>query len=136
VRSAQPLLVIEAMKMEQSSFRPVSGSSTRSRLNRKDNLPRKRTAVHLAGDGLHDASEVPEDFDLDAIRATWQRPSHDAPNGLMRAVPEAVARRRKTGQRNHAGNHRRSMPIREFIEYGGLALAGPASATHDEVLRE
>jgi len=87
-----------------SSFRRFRGSSTRIAVEPGETIFEKAALLFISpGDGLHDASEVPEDFDLDRSEATWQRPSHDAPNGLMRAVPKP-GHNAEDRPENHAGN--------------------------------
>ena len=137
VRSGQPLLVIEAMKMEHVVVAPVSGVIHSIAVEPGETIFEKAALLFIsAGDGLHDASEAPEDFDLDAIRGDLAEALARRAERFDDSRPEAVARRRKTGQRTTRENIDDLCDPDSFIEYGGLALAAQRQRRTIEELRQ
>jgi acetyl/propionyl-CoA carboxylase alpha subunit/acetyl-CoA carboxylase carboxyltransferase component len=137
VGSGQPLLVIEAMKMEHIVVAPVSGVIHSIAVEPGETIFEKAALLFISpGDALHDASEAPEDFDLDAIRGDLAEALARRAERLDESRPEAVARRRKTGQRTTRENIDDLCDPESFIEYGGLALAAQRQRrTIDELRR-
>lgn len=124
VQAGQSLLVIEAMKMEHVIVAPMSGIVHSIAVKAGETvfdaapllflLPREARLGELT---------VAAEIDLDEIRA-------DLREALARRAalqdenrPEAVERRRKTGQRTARENITDLCDPDSFIEYGGLALA-------------
>jgi acetyl-CoA carboxylase carboxyltransferase component len=74
----------------------------------------------------HEPRERPELAELRArVKATMDE-----------GRPDAVARRRRTGQRTARENVADLVDPESFVEYGGLALAGAAAAALDRQARE
>jgi acetyl/propionyl-CoA carboxylase alpha subunit/acetyl-CoA carboxylase carboxyltransferase component len=124
VSAGQPLLVLEAMKMEHEVCAPASG-----RVQRLAAVP---AATVAAGEAL--VVLVPETFDRrDAVTTREVDLDHVRPDlaavvqrhtvGLDAARPEAVARRRATGQRTARENVHDLCDPGTFVEYGPLVIA-------------
>ena len=124
VRRGETVAVIEAMKMEHAIEAPRAGVVRR--------LPAAPGATVLEGEALAwieplgddaDVEADDESVDLDAIRPDLaevlarQAATRDA------ARPDAVARRRATGQRTARENIADLCDEGSFVEYGSLALA-------------
>jgi acetyl/propionyl-CoA carboxylase alpha subunit/acetyl-CoA carboxylase carboxyltransferase component len=124
VGAGQQLLVMEAMKMEHVVTAPVSGTVRAIGVAPGDTLVAGHPMVTIepaetGGPGAAAAEEP----DLDAVRPDLADvlDRHDA--GLDRRRPEAVARRRATGQRTARENIDDLVDPGSFVEYGPLAVA-------------
>ncbi|HEY4126396.1 MAG TPA: carboxyl transferase domain-containing protein, partial [Rhizomicrobium sp.] len=124
VRKGANVAVLEAMKMEHLVGAAVSG--------RVHSVAAKPGDVLMEGDAL--LFLVPEDvaqeeeaaakeIDLDAIRSDLCESNERHGFGFDANRPEAVARRRKTGQRTVRENLEDLCDPGSFIEYGALAFA-------------
>jgi acetyl/propionyl-CoA carboxylase alpha subunit/acetyl-CoA carboxylase carboxyltransferase component len=124
VYAGQQLLVMEAMKMEHVIAAPVAGRVRRIAVAVGDAVLEGHALVVVeasedadvvaAGDEIVDPDRIrPE---LDEVRARHAI-------GLDAARPDAVARRRKTGQRTARENVDDLCDAESFVEYGALAIA-------------
>jgi acetyl-CoA carboxylase carboxyltransferase component/acetyl/propionyl-CoA carboxylase alpha subunit len=124
VRAGQLVAVLEAMKLEHEVRADTSGHVA-------DVLIEPGTVVHAgqpllylmpSGDSATDAAEA-EDADLDALREDLAEVIDRHAVTLDAARPEAVARRRATGQRTARENVADLVDPGTFVEYGPLAIA-------------
>ncbi len=124
VRAGAPLVVIEAMKMEHLVGAPIAGAVEELLVGVGDIIFEGEPLLLIAPAEGHDESAADATaLDLDAIR-------DDLAESLERHAalrdenrPDAVARRRKTGQRTARENISDLCDPNSFIEYGGLAVA-------------
>ena len=124
VRAGQQLLVMEAMKMEHVIASITSGRVQRLAVSVGDAV----FAGHVVA--LIEAAEVAAgaasgvaDEDLDHIRPDLAEVLVRHAIGLDDARPDAVARRRKTGQRTARENIEQLCDDGSFVEYGPLVIA-------------
>ncbi len=124
VRKGAHVAVLEAMKMEHLVGASISG--------RVHSIAAKPGDVLMEGDAL--LFLVPEEvaqgeeaaaaeIDLDAIRPDLRESNERHAFGFDANRPDAVARRRKTGQRTVRENLEDLCDPGSFIEYGALAFA-------------
>ncbi len=121
----QPVLVMEAMKMEHVVTAQVSGHVQRLGVAPGDAVFEGHSLIYLAQaevatQELASAAQV----DLDYIRPDLQEVIDRHAAGLDVSRPEAVAKRRKTGHRTARENVADLCDEGTFIEYGSLVLAG------------
>lgn len=136
VRTGQPLLVIEAMKMEHVVVAPVSGVIHSLAVETGETIFEKAPLLFISPiEGSQDASDAPEDIDLEEIRSDLREALARRDERLDESRPEAVARRRKTGQRTTRENIADLCDPDSFLEYGGLALAAQRHRRTIEELR-
>jgi acetyl/propionyl-CoA carboxylase alpha subunit/acetyl-CoA carboxylase carboxyltransferase component len=124
VAAGAPLLVMEAMKMEHVIAAARGGVVRRLAAAKGDTI--------FAGDPLafieetagtaEDAAHV-ADADLDHVRADLREAQERHAIGLDPARADAVARRRKTGQRTARENVADLCDPGTFVEYGPLVVA-------------
>ncbi|MGU3586571.1 carboxyl transferase domain-containing protein [Rhodococcus sp. C26F] len=125
VSTGQPLVVIEAMKMEHvvraecSGVIDSVGVEIGSRVHRGEVLVRLRSADESTFDDVnrgdeHESEQPRRDFD-----EWYERRRRTLDEGR----PEAVARRRKCGRRTARENIDDLVDSGSFVEYGGLVLA-------------
>lgn len=124
VREGQLLLVMEAMKMEHVIPAPFSGVVRQVSVEEGDTVFEDHPLAFLeeaevAGGGATEAEEI----DLDHIRPDLAEVLERHRLTLDEARPEAVARRRKTGQRTTRENVEDLCDPGSFTEYGALTLA-------------
>ena len=124
VRRGQQIAVLEAMKME-FPIEASSGGVVREVLVAPgETLSAGQALLFLEvadDEGLgEERADAP---DLDAIPANLREARAGHAVGLDEARPEAVARRRRTGQRTIRENIADLCDPESFIEYGALALA-------------
>ena len=124
VHVGQAVLVMEAMKMEHVIESSVGGVVRQVLVAVGDAVFEGSPLVLVEeGDVGATASSVAEEADLDAIRADLdevrrrQSLTHDGDR------PDAVARRRATGQRTARENVDDLCDPGSFVEYGSLAIA-------------
>ncbi|MFS0754540.1 carboxyl transferase domain-containing protein [Noviherbaspirillum sp. 1P10PC] len=124
VRAGQQVAVLEAMKMEHLVTAPLSGIV--------HGLAARPGQVLAAGDALchiapadvgGDESGHTAEIDPDAIRPDLRLALERHAIGLDAQRPDAVARRRKTGQRTARENLDDLCDAGSLREYGALALA-------------
>ena len=124
VREGQPVAFVEAMKMQHQVVAGVSGTVRRVAFAVGDAVGGGDPLYFIEpGEVAGDADQEAEEIDLDYIRpdlAKLQR--RDA---LLRDEqrPDAVAKRRKTGQRTARENVAAICDADSFIEYGGFTIA-------------
>jgi len=123
VARGQPLLVMEAMKMEHVIAAEESGVVRRLAVARGDAVFAGHVLVVLeaAEGGAHEASA--EAVDLAHIRPDLAETLERHAIGLDEARPDAVARRRRTGQRTARENVDDLCDPGTFVEYGALVVA-------------
>ncbi len=124
VHAGATIAVLEAMKMEHLVEAGVSGVVRKVVAVRGETLFEEQPILFVepievegerAGQG--------ETADLDAIRPDLAEVRSRHEIGLDAARPEAVARRRRTGQRTARENVADLFDEGSFVEYGALALA-------------
>jgi len=138
VRKGQLLLVIEAMKMQHEIVAPYAGTVMAVHAREGLAIAEDSSVLRLEpaeGEGGHHVGEE-EELDLDRIRPDLQQVLDRRARTLDEARPEAVARRRQTGQRTARENLADLCDQGSFVEYGGLALpARMRTMSVDELLR-
>ena len=124
VRFGQPLLVMEAMKMEHVIESTMSGVVHSVTVAIGDTVFEGHPLVLVESDGIERAaSDEAEAVDLEVIRPDLaealerQAKTHDA------ARPDAVARRVATHQRTARENVDDLCDTGSFVEYGSLVIA-------------
>ncbi len=124
VRRGQQIAVLEAMKME-FPIEAASGGVVREVLAAVgETLAAGQPLLFLEVRENEDLDEErAEALDLDAIPANLREAQASHAAGLDEARPEAVERRRRTGQRTIRENIADLCDPGSFIEYGALALA-------------
>jgi acetyl/propionyl-CoA carboxylase alpha subunit/acetyl-CoA carboxylase carboxyltransferase component len=124
VRQGQQLLVMEAMKMEHVIAAPGSGIVRRISVAKGDTVFEGHPLVFIEEREI-DTGPVAarEELDLDYIRPDLAEVIERHEIVLDAARPEAVVRRRKTGQRTARKNVEDLCDPGSFIEYGPLVVA-------------
>ena len=124
VARGQVLAVIEAMKMEHVVLAPTSGQVLQVYAQPGATVREGQPLVALRlSDAEHHADAADAEIDLDHIRPDLQAVIDRHAFGLDTNRPDAVARRRKTGQRTARENIDHLCDADSFIEYGALAIA-------------
>jgi len=124
VSAGQPLLVMEAMKMEHVIAAETSGVVKRLAVSRGDAVFAGHVLVLLEASETGPAREVrAESLDLARIRPDLAEALERHAIGLDDARPDAVERRRKTGQRTARENVADLCDPGTFVEYGPLVIA-------------
>jgi acetyl/propionyl-CoA carboxylase alpha subunit/acetyl-CoA carboxylase carboxyltransferase component len=124
VHAGAPLLVLEAMKMEHVVEASVSGVVRRLDVAPGDIVYEGHPLVSIdAGEvaGRGEARSAP--LDLDSIRPDLAEVYARHAYGEDASRPDAVARRRKTGQRTARENLEDLCDPGSLVEYGPLVLA-------------
>ncbi|OKO69299.1 carboxyl transferase domain-containing protein [Bradyrhizobium sp. AS23.2] len=124
VRAGEQVAVLEAMKMEHPVLASVSGKVMAVAVEVGDALFESMPLLYIQASADGEViAETAAEVDLDAIRPDLAEviERHDVLGDARR--PDAVARRRKTGQRTARENIADLCDEGSFIEYGGLALA-------------
>jgi acetyl/propionyl-CoA carboxylase alpha subunit/acetyl-CoA carboxylase beta subunit len=118
------LAVIEAMKMEHVVTAPAAGRVLQICAQPGAIVREGQPLVALMPDAVQqDATADSGDVDLDHIRPDLQAVIDRHAFGLDENRPDAVARRRKTGQCTARENIDALCDEDSFIEYGALAIA-------------
>jgi acetyl/propionyl-CoA carboxylase alpha subunit/acetyl-CoA carboxylase carboxyltransferase component len=124
VRAGDPVLVMESMKMEHVITAPVSGVVRALNVARGDTVPEGHTLAFIEpGDFAAAAPSSAADIDLDFIRPDLAAVIERHRGALDAQRPQAVERRRKTGQRTARENVDDLLDPNSFIEYGRLVVA-------------
>jgi acetyl-CoA carboxylase carboxyltransferase component/biotin carboxyl carrier protein len=124
VRAGDPVLVMESMKMEHVITAPVSGVVGALNVARGDTVPEGHALAFIEpGDFAAAAPSSAADIDLDFIRPDLAAVIERHRGALDAQRPQAVARRRKTGQRTARENVDDLLDPNSFIEYGRLVVA-------------
>ncbi len=124
VVQGQQLIVMEAMKMEHVIAAPVSGILRRIIAAKDDTVAEGQPLIFIEEQQVDGVAAITQsDVDLDAIRLDLAEVLERHAIGLDAARPEAVARRRKTGQRTARENIADLCDPDSFVEYGALGVA-------------
>jgi acetyl/propionyl-CoA carboxylase alpha subunit len=124
VRQGAEVAVLEAMKMEHIVAAPASGRVHALAAAASDVLFEGDALLYLVPEAVADTGVVVEAaVDPDHIRADLAEANARHAFGYDANRPEAVARRRKTGQRTARENVAQLCDPGSFIEYGALAFA-------------
>ncbi|MCZ6463461.1 MAG: ATP-grasp domain-containing protein [Proteobacteria bacterium] len=124
VAEGRPVLVMEAMKMEHVIEAEESGTVRQILVGRGDTVFEGHVMMWLE-EGHVDAAQVEGGavIDLDSVRPDLTEVLERHAVGLDPARPDAVARRRKTGQRTARENVADLCDPGTFQEYGPLVIA-------------
>ncbi len=124
VRAGQLVAVVEAMKMEHEVIAPAAGTVERVEAGPGDTLWGNQLLLVIAdGEVDDDGAVVVEDVDLDEIRPSLAEVLDLRAKMYDDARPDAVARRRQTGQRTARENLDDLIDEGTWVEYGPIALA-------------
>jgi acetyl-CoA carboxylase carboxyltransferase component len=124
VAAGAQIAVIEAMKMEHLVVAQTGGIVRLVAVAQGEQLAEGQAVVFLEPIAVASAEAAPSSpVDPDAIRPDLAEVVARHALGLDAARPDAVARRRKTGQRTTRENVDDLVDPGSFIEYGALALA-------------
>ena len=135
VRAGQTLLIMESMKMEHEIRAEKSGVVQRISVSPGDTIVEGLTLLvleeaHVEGGADH----AEETIDLDFIRPDLDRVLTRRSFTRDENRPDAVARRRKTGQQTARENIGHLVDPGTFVEYGPLVLAAQRSRRSEEEL--
>jgi hypothetical protein len=125
VRKGQQLVVLESMKMEHVVASEVAGVVAKIPINVGDTVM-PGDALVLVEEGADSSSDdaiVESTIDLDAVRADLAEVLERHDVGLDHRRPDAVARRRGTGQRTARENVYDLVDDGSFVEYAPLVVA-------------
>jgi acetyl/propionyl-CoA carboxylase alpha subunit/acetyl-CoA carboxylase carboxyltransferase component len=124
VRAGEPILIMESMKMEHVIAAPISGFVRALTVAAGDTVFEGQALAFIEAAGVADAAvAAKEDIDLDHIRPDLAAVIERVGATLDAGRPQAVARRRKTGQRTARENVDDLLDPGSFIEYGSLVVA-------------
>ncbi len=128
VRAGQTLVIMEAMKMEHEIKAAVGGVVRRIAVSVGDTLYADQPLLSIEPSEIAGGEAVDEeDVDLDEIRPDLREVIDRHLVTLDAARPQAVARRRATGQRTARENIEDLCDPGTFVEYGPLVLAAQRS---------
>ena len=138
VREGQPLFVMEAMKMEHFVTADVSGVVRLVAAGEGDTVFEDHALAFIEpGDVAGGAVTTQEEIDLDHIRSDLAEVLERHRLTLDAARPDAVARRRKSGQRTTRENIDDLCDPGSFTEYGALTVAARRRRnTADELIAQ
>ncbi|HEY1961759.1 MAG TPA: biotin carboxylase N-terminal domain-containing protein, partial [Rhizomicrobium sp.] len=121
----EPVLVMEAMKMEHVIEANAGGVLREFAVAPGDTVFEDTPLAFIeAADVAAGAARETEDIDLDRIRPDLEELYKRRETTLDRARPEAVEKRRKTGQRTVRENIQDLCDPGSFVEYASLVVAG------------
>ena len=124
VHTGQPLIIIEAMKMETVIHAPIGGLVQQIAVREGDVVQEGQTLLYLqATEGEEAEIAATEEINLDHIRPDLAEVLARHEIGLDAARPEAVAKRHRRGQRTARENIADLCDPDSFIEYGALVIA-------------
>ena len=125
VARGQQLIIMEAMKMEHVIAAPVSGIVRQITVAGGDTVFEGHPLIFIeaASDSVAMGTAVSSEVDLEYIRPDLAEAIERHEIGLDNARPDAVARRRKTGQRTARENIEDLCDPGSFVEYGALTVA-------------
>jgi acetyl-CoA carboxylase carboxyltransferase component len=125
VQSGQHVAVMEAMKMEFIVEAISDGVVRQIMVSEGDTVSTGQPLLFIEPlDAASERVEQVKPVDLDAIRADLREVGERHAVGLDEFRPEAVERRRRSGQRTVRENLADLCDAGSFIEYGALTLAG------------
>jgi acetyl/propionyl-CoA carboxylase alpha subunit len=124
VRQGQQVLVMEAMKMEHVIRAHLSGIVRQITVAQGDAVFEGHPLVFIEEADVEASQDAAaEQIDLDRIRPDLAEVYDRHAMGLDAARPDAVARRRKTGQRTARENVEDLCDPGTFVEYGPMVIA-------------
>jgi acetyl/propionyl-CoA carboxylase alpha subunit/acetyl-CoA carboxylase carboxyltransferase component len=124
VRAGQQLFVMEAMKMEHVVVAPVSGVVRHIGVEREETVVESHVLAHIeAHDHAELGGEAPVAIALDEVRADLRTVLERHALTLDAQRPDAVGRRRATGQRTARENIDDLCDPGTYLEYGSLVVA-------------
>ena len=137
VRAGQPVAVLEAMKMEHVIAASVAGVVRRLAVRAGEVVLEGQPLAWLEPSAsTAGEAEADDAVDLDEIRPDLAEVLERHRVTLDEARPEAVARRRRTGQRTARENVADLLDPGSFTEYGQLVVGGRRRrATPEELIR-
>ncbi|MCH7705481.1 MAG: ATP-grasp domain-containing protein [Chloroflexi bacterium] len=136
VRKGQQLMVMEAMKMEHTIISEHSGIVRRITMAVGDTVRKGYPLIFIEeADVGGPADETVEEIDPDYIRPDLQELGQRRAYVLDENRPDAVARRRRTGQRTARENIDDLCDPGSFVEFGSLVVAGQRLRREIEWLR-
>jgi len=137
VRAGQPVAVLEAMKMEHVITAEAAGLVRQLAVAAGDVVAEGQPLAFLEPAVGADHEAAPDEaFDLDEIRPDLAEVLERHRVTLDEARPQAVARRRKTGQRTARENVAALLDPGSFTEYGQLVVGGRRRrASPEELIR-
>jgi acetyl/propionyl-CoA carboxylase alpha subunit len=125
VRAGEPVLVMEAMKMEHVIEATVGGTLREYAVAPGDTVFEDAPLAFIEeADVAGAAAREDEEIDLDTIRPDLEELYKRREFTLDRARPEAVAKRRESGQRTVRENIEDLCDPGSFVEYASLVVAG------------
>ena len=135
IAPGQPVAVMEAMKMEFVVKAPEGGIVRTLAVQAGDNVFEGFPILFIEpADIQDDAVNTETAVDLDAIRTDLAEVIERHAVCLDERRPEAVAKRRKKGQRTARENLADLLDEGSFIEYGSLAVAAQRKILKEEEL--
>ncbi|HXD90464.1 MAG TPA: carboxyl transferase domain-containing protein [Candidatus Binataceae bacterium] len=137
VTRGQQVAVMEAMKMEHVIAAPVSGILLSVTVAKGDTIAKGHPLAFIEEREVDNTGVATvADTDLEVIRPDLAEVLERHEFGLDAARPEAVARRRKTGQRTARENVEDLCDSGSFVEYGALGVAAQRRRrTMDDLIR-
>jgi acetyl-CoA carboxylase carboxyltransferase component/biotin carboxyl carrier protein len=136
VRKGQALMILEAMKMEHVIAAEAAGVVRQIPVQTGDTVFEGDPLAFIEEAGAQDAlAEAEREIDLDAIRPDLAEVIERHRLTLDEARPDAVARRRKTGQRTARENLADLFDPGSFMEFGAMAVAAQRRRRSLEDLR-
>ena len=124
VHVGQPLLIMESMKMEHVISAETSGIIRQLTVGQGDAVFEGHPLAFIEETEVEvTAVEQATDLDLDYIRPDLAEIVERHELGMDAARPEAVARRRKTGQRTARENIYDMCDPDSYVEYGPMVIA-------------
>jgi acetyl/propionyl-CoA carboxylase alpha subunit/acetyl-CoA carboxylase carboxyltransferase component len=124
VAAGQPLLIMDAMKMQHEIRSPARGYVRRVAVEAGETIYEGHPLLFVEeADVEVTGSAVEEKIDLDHIRPDLAEYFERRALTLDEKRPEAVARRRKTNQRTARENLNDLVDAGSFVEYGAFAIA-------------
>ena len=137
VRANDVVLVMESMKMEHEIRAGASGILREVTVAQGDTVYEGHPLAVIEEQEIDGVSgEGESDVDLEYIRPDLAEVHARHEATLDAARPDAVAKRRKTGQRTARENVDDLCDEGTFVEYGQLALTPGSGLARDEVIRK
>jgi acetyl/propionyl-CoA carboxylase alpha subunit len=130
VRNGQPVLVMEAMKMEHVVKATTGGIIRALTIGKGDTVFEGHPLIFVEpDDAVGAAIEEAQEIDLDEIRPDLAEVLARQAKTLDENRPDAVARRRRTNQRTTRENIADLCDPGSFFEYGSLVVAARRRTT-------
>jgi acetyl/propionyl-CoA carboxylase alpha subunit/acetyl-CoA carboxylase carboxyltransferase component len=124
LRAGDTVLIMESMKMEHVIAAPMSGVIRALNVASGDTVFEGHTLAFVEPAAVADSAKTEEEvIDLDSIRPDLAEVLARHARKLDAQRPNAIAKRRKSGQRTVRENVDDLLDAGSFIEYGGLVVA-------------